>query len=231
MKNRINRAAFLAGSLAAASVALPERGGSAAPASAGPAVAPERLLGRLMAGNQRFLDNDFPDESRVAVKRELLKETQAPYAAILGCADSRVIPNLVFVQGIGDLFVVRVAGNYPDDLVIASIEYAIEHLGTRLVMVLGHQNCGAVKAVYSAVETNTPLPSHLSAIEKLIAPGIESVVRARGTARAAVEANARAAMAKLRTDSPLLSKGVASGELLVVGGYYHLGTGQVTLLE
>jgi carbonic anhydrase len=228
-RTQFNRAAFLAGSLAAMAAGLPERARSAGPA--GPGVDPKEGLARLIAGNERFVDNDFPVPNALAEKRELLKESQAPFAAVLGCSDSRVIPNLIFVQGIGDLFVARVAGNYPDDLVIASIEYAIEHLGTRLVMVLGHQNCGAVKAVYTAIETGNPLPVHLSTIERLMSPGIESVVKAQGTAKAAVEANVRAAVATLRTTSPILSAGVKSGHLLVAGAVYQLGSGKVRLVD
>jgi carbonic anhydrase len=230
----LNRAAFLAGSAAAIGAALPTAALAAAPAavaSPGSAASPERLLGQLMAGNKRFVDNDFPSPNKLAEKRELLKDTQAPFAAVLSCSDSRVVPNMVFVQGVGELFVARVAGNYPDDLVIASIEYAIEHLGTRLIMVLGHQNCGAIKAVYSAIETNVPLPTHLSTIERLIAPGIADVVRARGTQREAVEANVRTAVATLKTTRPFLSKGVESGHVLVAGGVYQLGSGEVRLLE
>jgi carbonic anhydrase len=184
-----------------------------------------------MAGNKRFIDDDFPNVNRLAEKRELLQASQAPFAAILGCSDSRVIPNLVFVQGIGDLFVARVAGNVPDDLVIASLEYSVEHLGTRLIMVLGHEGCGAVKAVYSAIETNTSLPTHLAEIQRLMAPGIAAVVQARGTQDAAVEANVRAAVARLRTSPPVMSSGAASGHLLIVGGIYRLGTGEVRLVE
>lgn len=230
--NDINRSAFLAGSLAAMSVALPQRAQSAAPASSpGAAVPPERLLGQLMAGNKRFLNNDFPPISRVAEKREALTQTQAPFAAVLSCSDSRVVPNLIFVQGIGDLFIARVAGNYPDDLVTGSIEYAIEHLGTRLIMVLGHEGCGAVQAVYDAIQTKKPLPTHLSTIERVIAPGITGVVTARGSAREAVQANVRAAVATLKTTPPFIAKGVETGHLLVVGGYYSLATGEVKLLE
>ena len=138
-----------------------------------------------MAGNKRFLNDDFPNLSRVAEKRKALQEGQAPFVVILSCSDSRVIPNLIFVQNIGDLFVARVAGNYPDDLVAASIEYAVEHLGSRLIMVLGHQGCGAVQAVYSAIQTKQPLPTHLSTIERLITPGIASVVQSRGGAKEA----------------------------------------------
>jgi carbonic anhydrase len=226
---QVNRAAFLTGSLAALSVSRAKPSRAAQPPQA--EAPPERLLGRLMAGNRRFIDNDFPTVSKVAEKRELLTESQAPFAAILGCSDSRVIPNLVFVQGIGDLFVARVAGNYPDDVVIGSLEYAVEHLGTRLLMVLGHQGCGAVKAVYSAIETKTPLLAHLSSIEWLIAPGITDVVQRRGTPTEAIEANVRAGVRRLRTSPPVIAGGVKSGRLLVVGGVYHLGTGEVKLIE
>lgn len=224
-----NRAAFLAGTLAAASVALPNAARSAAPAA--PGVAPDDALAHMMAGNAKFVANEFPTSNRVAEKRELLKETQAPFAAVLSCADSRVIPELIFIQGIGQLFVTRVAGNYPDDMVTGSLEYAIEHLGTRLIMVLGHQNCGAVKAVYSAIETKTPLPRHLSTIEEYIRPGIESVVKARGSLREAIEANARAAAADLRATPPFLSQAVSSGHLRVVSAVYQLGSGAVRIVD
>lgn len=229
--NRIElrRADFLAGSLAAMA-ALPQVARATAPAAA-PQQSPEQLLARLMTGNKRFVNNDFPATNQFTEKREMLLNSQAPFAAILGCADSRVVPNIIFVQSIGDLFVVRVAGNYPDDLAFGSLEYADEHLGTRLFMVLGHQNCGAVKAVYAAIETNTPLPPHLSAIERLIAPGIADVVRAHGSQDAAVEANVRAAVARLKSTPPDLSKDASSRKILVVGGVYQLASGQVRLLE
>lgn len=226
----LDRAAFLAGSLAAAGAGLCENALAAAP-TATSVVPPERLLGQLMAGNKRFLDNDFPALSRAGEKRELLAESQAPFAAILSCADSRVIPNLVFVQGVGELFAVRVAGNYPDDLVTGSLEYSVEHLGTRLLMVLGHQNCGAVKATYSAIQTKTPLPPHLSAIENLITPGIADVVKARGTLDQAIEANVRAAVAKLKASPPTLAKEATEGRVLVIGAIYLISTGEVKLLE
>lgn len=224
-----NRAAFLAGGAATLSAALPERSRGATSMPAG--VTPERLLGRLMAGNKRFIDDDFPNVNRLAEKRELLKASQAPFAAILGCSDSRVIPNLIFVQDLGDLFVARVAGNVPDDLVIASLEYSVEHLGTRLIMVLGHEGCGAVNAVYSAIASNAPLPPHLAEIQRLMAPGIAGVVKARGTEDAAVEANVRAAVARLQTSPPVMSSGAVSGRLLIIGGIYRLATGEVRLVE
>jgi len=228
----INRATFLSASLAAMSAA------AAAPSPASPAAAgsatsesPKQLLDRLMAGNKRFVNNDFPVQTKFAEKRELLRDTQAPFAAILGCADSRVIPNLIFVQGLGDLFVTRVSGNYPDDLVTGSLEYAVEHLGTRLIMVLGHQNCGAIKAVYSAIKENNPLPPHLLTIQRLIAPGVNNVVRNGGTIRQAIDANVRAAKSTLLATSPVIDGAVKSGRVLLVGAVYKLGTGEVDLVE
>ncbi|MGA2759233.1 MAG: carbonic anhydrase [Candidatus Cybelea sp.] len=224
----LNRAAFVTGTFAAMSVAFPLRAASASlPATPGAKVSPEQLLGRLMAGNRRFLNNDFPPLTKIAEKREMLTEHQEPFAVILSCADSRVVPNFVFVQGMGDLFVTRVAGNYPDDLVTGSIEYAIEHLGSRLVMVLGHENCGAVDAVYKAIKSKSPLPPHLERIEALIRPGIEDVVRANGSLHEAVLANVRAAVARLKASPPVIEEASASGRVLVVGADYRLDTGEV----
>ncbi len=222
---RLNRAAFVTGTFAAMSIGLPLRAASTSTPAANET--PEQLLSRLMAGNRRFLNNDFPPLTKVAEKREMLTEHQEPFAVILSCADSRVVPNYVFVQGLGDLFITRVAGNYPDDLVTGSIEYAIEHLGSRLVMVLGHQNCGAVEAVYAALKNKAPLPPHLSRIESLIGPGIAEVVRAQGTLDQAIEANVRAAVARLKSSPPVIQKASAAGRVLVVGANYRLGTGQV----
>ena len=225
----VKRANFLAGAAAALSAATPLLAHASTPGGTG--VSPQQLLERLMAGNKRFVNNEAPTISDVAEKREMLTSSQAPFAAILGCADSRVIPNLVFAQGLGDLFVARVAGNYPDDDAIASFEYAIEHLGTTLLMILGHQSCGAITAVYEAIKTNTPLPPHLSSLEREIAPGILGVVQRRGTVDAAVEANVRAGVARLKASPPVIAERVKSGRVLVVGGFYHLGNGQVSLIQ
>jgi carbonic anhydrase len=225
---QMNRAAFLAGSMAVAGGTLTARtdGATSAPIAA----SPEMLLGQLMGGNKRFVEDDFPQTNRFADKRAMVVEGQAPFAAILSCSDSRVIPELVFVQGIGQLFVTRVAGNYPDDLVIGSLEYAIEHLGTRLILVLGHQGCGAIKAVYGALETKTQLPTHLSSIQELVAPGIAEIVKQRGSMDSAVEANVHAAAATLKKSPPLISKEVAAGHVRVAGGVYYLNSGEVKLI-
>jgi len=227
--SELNRAAFLGGSLAAIAAALPAATPAAAPPST--SVAPDEALARLVAGNARFVNADFPPLDRVAERRAAVAETQSPFAVILACSDSRVTPEFVFLQGIGQLFVTRVAGNYPDDVVTGSIEYAIEHLGSRLVMVLGHENCGAVKAVYQAVQKQEPLPTHLSSIERLVAPGLQAVVSAGGSTREAVEANVRAAAAALRGSAPVIAEQVAEKNVTVVGAVYQLGTGKVQIIE
>jgi len=226
---KLNRGAFLAGSLAAVSLVLPQGAQSSEPAAA--SVAPDDALAQMMAGNAHFVHNEFPPLTQFAEKRELLQNTQAPFAAVLGCADSRVIPEMIFIQGLGQLFDVRVAGNFPDGLVMGSLEYAVEHLGTRLIMVLGHQNCGAVTAVYKALQSHEDLPRHLNSLEELMAPAIAPVVKAGGTIRQAVEANVRAATALLRTTPPVISESVVSGHVRVVGAFYQLGNGKVTLID
>jgi carbonic anhydrase len=230
----INRASFLSASLAVmgtAAAANPTLAAASTGSSAAAGQSPQESLDRLMAGNKRFVHNEFPTPNHVAEKREMLRDTQAPFATILTCADSRVIPNFIFVQGLGDLFVTRVAGNYPDDLVTGSIEYALEHLGTRLIMVLGHQNCGAVKAVYSASEEHQMLPPHLTTIQRLIGPGIQRVVQNKGTINEAITANVRAAKADLVATSSVIDSGIKSGKVLLVGAIYQLGSGEVALVE
>jgi carbonic anhydrase len=225
----MRRAAFVGGTLAAtAGLGLPRRTGAATPA--GPSESPNDALDRLMAGNKRFVNSDFPPIDKAAERREMGVTGQAPFAAVLTCADSRVIPNLVFVQGLGDLFVVRVAGNFPDDLALGSLEYAVEHLGSRLIMVLGHESCGAVKATYDAIRSKTTLPKHLSTIQRLITPGIMHVVISHGSQETAVRANVQAAVGALQAAPPVISKGVGNGHLRVVGAEYHLGSGAVTLV-
>src|SRR5947209_10905279 len=122
--------------------------------------AADEALARLMAGNRRYVlhKEQHPDQS--LTRRKELESGQHPFAVILGCADSRVSPEILFDQGLGDLFVIRVAGNVVDDTILASVEYAVEHLGTRLIMVLGHEKCGAVSA---AIEGGKQ-PRHLDAL-------------------------------------------------------------------
>jgi carbonic anhydrase len=195
------------------------------------AVGADATLRRLMAGNARYAANrasahDF-DAGRAARAR-----AQHPIAAILGCADSRVPPELVFDQGPGDLFVVRVAGNVLTDDGIASLEFATQTLGVRLIMVLGHTGCGAVAAAIQSAQDGTTLPGHLPWLIARIAPAVAATQSAPAGDRlaATIDQNVKLTAQQTGRTAPLLSASVASGKVRVVGGVYDLATGQVGLL-
>ena len=194
--------------------------------AAGPAA--DEALARLMAGNQRYVQHkeQHPDQS--PARRKELGSEQHPFAVILGCADSRVSPELLFDQGLGDLFVVRVAGNIVDDAVLGSIEYAVEHLGTKLIMVLGHEKCGAVSA---AVEGGIA-PGHLKALVAAIQPSVEASAKEPGDRiHNCVIANARRAAQQVRNSEPVLKDAVEKHGVKVVAADYMLDSGRVNLLD
>jgi carbonic anhydrase len=168
----------------------------------------------------------FPD---MAKRREELTKSQHPFAIVLGCADSRVPPEIVFDQGLGDLFVVRVAGNVIDDHSLGSIEYAVDHLAVRLIVVLGHQRCGAVKAAKETIAAKIKAPAHIQSLVTAIQPAVEATVK--DDLEATVEANVKNVAQALRSSAPLLKPKVDSGELKVVGAYYSLDTGSVAFLD
>jgi carbonic anhydrase len=157
---------------------------------------------------------------------------QAPFAAVLGCADSRVAPELAFDQGPGDLFVVRVAGNFmtPDGL--GSLEYGAAVLGTKLIMVLGHTSCGAVDATVAALQKGNDLPGHIADLVRAMKPGIEPALKQPGDdlRQRAVVANVRANVQRLQEAKPILADMVKAGKLRVVGAVYDLPTGKVALV-
>ena len=195
---------------------------------AGPDTSADNALAKLMAGNQRYTRHraQHPDES--LARRKALVGTQHPFAVILGCADSRVPPELLFDQGLGDLFVIRVAGNIVDDAILGSIEYAIEHLGTHLVMVLGHEKCGAVTA---AVEGEAAA-GHVSELVEAIRPLVAATANAPGDkVHNCVIANARNVARQIRQSEPLLKEAGERKGLKVVAADYALDTGVVTLLD
>jgi carbonic anhydrase len=207
--------------------------GGAAALAAGPVApsseTPDELLRRLQEGNRRFVAGDLPDPKaeQAAERRAMLVEGQAPGIAVLSCADSRVVPNIMFLQGAGDLFVCRVAGNFASDDILGSLEYAVAVLKARLIVVVGHEKCGAVDAVYDAIAKATPLPEHLDAIEAGMRAGIKPVVAANGTRNDAVIANVKANAAKIGSDSAVIGPAIKDGSVKVVGGMYYLGTGRV----
>ena len=195
------------------------------------AISPDEALQRLMDGNARYAAN-APRERDFSAGRAARVTAQYPIAAILSCSDSRVAPELAFDQGPGDVFIVRIAGNFVDDDGLASLEYAVKFLGVPLIMVLGHQNCGAVDAAIAVVTSRKELPGHLPDLIEAIKP---AVIAAHGRhssdlLAAAIEENVRLNVKRLNVDKPILSEAVAAKKIKVVGGIYDLATGKVGLL-
>jgi carbonic anhydrase len=186
----------------------------------------------LIDGNARFVAGRLEHPNLSAERRSETRQGQKPFAIILGCSDSRVPADLVFDTGLGDLFVVRVAGNVTDDVVIGSIEYAVEHLGSRLILVLGHEKCGAVAAAMAAAETDEHLPGHIDSLVEAIDPALrEMPASTRDRLDDAVRANVRYVTDQLRHAHPILSHAVKSGELQIVGAYYDLESGRVEVID
>ena len=194
-----------------------------------PAVAPAEAIAKLKEGNGRYASGKLQHPGQTTERRAELTKDQHPFAVIVSCSDSRVPPEIVFDQGLGDLFVVRVAGNVIDDHGLGSIEYAVDHLGARLIVVLGHQSCGAVKAAKETIAAKSKAPGHIQSLVTAIQPAVEAT--AKSDLGATVEANVKNVVQALRTSTPILKPKVDSGEVQVIGGYYSLDTGAVTFLD
>jgi carbonic anhydrase len=196
-------------------------------------------LGRLREGNQRFVSGNQNSAALASpARRNKLVTDQKPFAIILGCADSRVPAELVFDQGLGDLFVIRVAGNIVAPSQIGSIEFAAERFGTRLVVVMGHSNCGAVAATLEELEQPSENRSpNLHAIVSRIRPAVQTLLEASPTPdhealmQQAVRANVRASADHLRRGSELLEGLIQRDRLLIVGAEYSLETGVVEFFD
>lgn len=185
---------------------------------------PEAALRRLMDGNARFVAGRltaFEEDIRILQRHTV--DTQEPFAAVLSCADSRVPVELIFDQSIGHVFVTRVAGNICTPEIIASLEYGAAVLGTAAIAVLGHSGCGAVKAAIAA----KPVPGQIGALYAPLRPAVE---RAGTDLEPAIKANAQIQAELLRTASPVIAELIRKGRMKVVGAYYDLGTGRVSLL-
>ncbi|MBE8992446.1 carbonic anhydrase [Nostoc sp. LEGE 12450] len=196
------------------------------PSTSAESLSPDAALQKLIEGNQRFVDHhpQYPDQS--ALRLQEVAQAQHPFATILSCADSRVPAEIVFDQGIGDIFDVRIAGNIATHEAIGSIEYAVVLLGSPLLMVMGHERCGAVTA---AVQKES-LPGDISTFVKAIKPALKKVKDQPGDAvENAVVANVQYQIERLQK-SKLLSEQVQSGKLKIVGGRYDLDTGRVTII-
>ncbi|MGY3622423.1 carbonic anhydrase [Bradyrhizobium sp. USDA 10063] len=194
-------------------------------------LSPDESLKRLMEGNARYVKGvsrceDFKRE------REALVGGQNPYAAVLSCADSRVAPELAFDSGLGDLFVCRVAGNFANDETIASMEYAVAVLNTPLILVLGHDRCGAVDATIKSLRDGSRPPGHIPSLVAALAPAVKASSHQSGDALAnATRQNVLDNVNKFKSASPILNAAVEQNRLKVVGGLYRLDTGRVDLLS
>ncbi len=192
-------------------------------------VPPAEAISRLKEGNERYTRGNPQHPHESSEERTQLAKSQHPFAVVLGCADSRVPPEIVFDQGLGDLFVLRVAGNVIDDHSLGSIEYAVDHLAVRLIVVLGHQRCGAVKAAKETIAAKGEAPAHIQSLVAAIQPAVEAT--AKGDLEATVRENLKNVVQALRSSAPVLKAKVDSGELKVVGAYYSLDTGSVAFLD
>ncbi len=183
------------------------------------------IIQRLKDGNRRFVADKLDGKLQDSKRREALTGGQAPYAIILGCADSRVIPELIFDTGLGEIFTVRVAGNVANSSSIASIEYAVVHLGAQVIVVLGHESCGAVAAAIEGGDNGYNL-NHLLAH---ITPAKE-LLEGQDISRV-IKKNAEVNSEQLEARSPILSEAVQNGKIKILPAYYHLGNGKVDFLE
>lgn len=194
----------------------------------------DEAMARLKNGNQRFMDEKPRHSHEKASWRNLLVESQKPFATVLGCSDSRVPPELIFDVGFGDLFTIRLAGNIIAEDVIGTLQYAVAHLHTPLVVVLGHEGCGAVTAaVEEMTRKKTTEPGHIEALIKLIKPGLSKLDLKQGQGallNAAVEANVRWSMRQL-SSSPEGKKALRERRVTLAGGVYELATGRVRFLD
>lgn len=194
-----------------------------------PSVAPAEAISKLKEGNSRYTSGNLQHPGQTTARRTELAKTQHPFAVIVSCSDSRVPPEIVFDQGLGDLFICRVAGNIVNDENLGSIEYAVDHLGSRLILVLGHQRCGAVEAAKQTIAAKGKAPGHIESLVTAIKPAVDSTVN--GDLDATIKANVKHVVDSLRSSTPILKAKVDSGGVQVIGGYYSLDTGAVTLLD
>lgn len=227
--DQLNRRAVLAGGLALlAGPAL-----AAAPPAAGApnAITPAAALARLAEGNARYVAGK-PVNGDYSAGRAERASAQYPIAAIVSCADSRVAPELIFDQGPGQLFVVRVAGNFVNGAGLASLEYAVRFLGVPLILVLGHSGCGAISSAIKVLTEGAKLPGHLPNLIEDLKPGVQAAIKRKpkDLLSEAIAENVRYNVAQLRLDQPVIAGAVAGGKVGISGGTYDIATGRVAKL-
>jgi carbonic anhydrase len=190
-------------------------------------ISPHLALQELLAGNARFVGAQLTHPNQNADHRRALTGGQHPFVAVLSCSDSRVPPEIVFDRGLGDIFVVRVAGNIVDDIVAASLEYAAEHLRVPLVVVLGHESCGAVTAALQGGHAAGRIPQLIEALR----PAVMQAAKEPGDSlHNTIVTNVQLMVDQLRTTGSVLPELLAGGKLAIVGAIYDLATGKVALL-
>ena len=190
-------------------------------------VSASESLRLLLEGNQRFIDGKMTHPNQTPERRVEISKGQHPFAAILACSDSRTAPEVIFDRGLGDIFVVRVAGNVADQVVIESLDYSVKHLGVRLLMILGHRSCGAVTAAVVGHEE----PGDVGPMLTELRPAVEATKGKSGDpVENAIRENVKLVVTKL-AESAELSAMVKSGELKVIGGIYDLNTGKIEMLK
>jgi carbonic anhydrase len=226
-----SRRRFLGGAAALAAMAASARALAADTPLPDNRIGGDAALQRLVQGNARYAAGQSTQRD-FSVGRVARTRGQKPFAAILGCADSRVSPELAFDQGPGDLFVVRLAGNFVNDDALASLEYATRFLDVPLIMVLGHTSCGAVAASIKVLQEKAALPGHLPSLVDSIRPAVEAASRRQPAdlLAAATAQNVRYNVARLATAAPILAEMTQRGAVKVVGGVYDLATGKVGLV-
>jgi carbonic anhydrase len=194
-------------------------------------ISPDAALDRLMKGNQRYVHGSMRRHDFIA-ERAGLAGGQNPFAGILSCADSRIGPEYAFDTGRGDIFVCRVAGNFANPDTIASFEYAVAVLSTPLILVLGHQACGAVDSTIKQLKNGASFPGHIPSLTEALTPAVQAVDNQPGDLLTnAIKKNVVLTIQKLQTAEPILSEAVNQKKLKVVGGVYDLKTGKVELVS
>ena len=192
---------------------------------------PDEALDRLRVGNKRYVSGVM-NRHDFATEREALTGGQNPFAAILSCADSRIAPEYAFDTGRGDLFVVRLAGNFLNDDGLASLEYGVKFLGIPLLVVLGHEKCGAVDAALKVVKDNAALPGHLPGLVERIRPAVQTAMGKPGDAlENAIRENVLLNVANLKAATPIVKEFVEEKKVRVVGGIYKLGDGRIDWID
>ena len=186
-----------------------------------------QVLQKLIEGNKRFSSSKQSHPNQDRERRQQLVKGQKPFAVIVGCSDSRISPEIIFDQGLGDLFVIRVAGNIVDDVALGSIEYAVDHLGTQLIVVLGHSKCGAVTATVQGGAVH----GHIGSIVQAIKPAIETARELPGDLTDnTIKANAGLVADQIQHSDPILSELARLDKIVVVSAYYDIESGEVHIL-